>query len=137
MPARPTIRPPVGKSGPGMIFMRPRNLASAGSACVLDQPDDAVHHLAQVVRRDVGRHADGDAGRAVDQQVRDGRRQDGRLLGGLVVVRDEIDRLLLEVGHHLLGQRLEAGLGVPHGRGRVAVHRAEVALAVHQRVRAC
>ena len=30
-----------------------------------------VDHLAQVVRRDVGRHADGDARRAVDQQVRE------------------------------------------------------------------
>ena len=40
----------------------------------------AVDDLAQVVRRDVGGHADGDAGRAVDQQVRDRRRQDRRLL---------------------------------------------------------
>ena len=132
-PTRPTIRPPVGKSGPGMdLHQAVGTWRRASRLVVLDQPDDAVHHLAQVVRRDVGGHADGDADRPVDEQVREGRRQDGRLLGRLVVVGDEVDRLLLEVGHHLLGQRLQAGLGVPHGRGRVAVHRAEVPLAVHQ-----
>ena len=47
---------------------------------MVDQRDDGVDDLAQVVRRDVGRHADRDAGGAVDQQVREARRQDGRLL---------------------------------------------------------
>ena len=98
----------------------------------VDDADDRLDHLAQVVRRDVRRHADGDAGRAVDQQVRERRRQDGRLVGRLVVVRDEVDGLLVEVGHHGLGQPLQARLGVAHGRGGVAVHRAEVALAVDQ-----
>ena len=101
---------------------------------VLDDPDAAVDHLAQVVRRDVGRHADGDAGRAVDQQVRERRRQDRRLFGRLVVVRDEVDGLLVEIRHHVVGERLQPRLGVPHGRGRVAVDRSEVALAVDQRV---
>jgi hypothetical protein len=45
-----------------------------------------------------------------------------------------VDRVLVEVGHHHLGERLEAGFGVPVGRGRVAVDRAEVALAVDQGV---
>jgi hypothetical protein len=37
-----------------------------------------VDHLAEVVRRDARRHADGDALRAVDEQVREARRQDDR-----------------------------------------------------------
>ena len=41
----------------------------------------ASHDLAQVVRRDVGRHADRDAGRAVDQQVR--ARRAGSTIGSL------------------------------------------------------
>ena len=45
---------------------------------VVQVPLDALGDLAQVVRRDVGRHADRDAGRAVDQQVREPRRQDRR-----------------------------------------------------------
>ena len=40
----------------------------------VDQIRDRFAHLAQVVRRDVGRHADGNAGRAVDEQVGNGRR---------------------------------------------------------------
>src|SRR5262249_28034180 len=46
---------------------------------VVDQPDEAVADLAQVVRRDFSRHADGDAVAAVDEQVGELARQDGRL----------------------------------------------------------
>ena len=99
---------------------------------VLDGPHDAVDDLAQVVGRDVGGHADRDAGRAVHEEVGIGRREDGGLLGGLVVVRHEVDRLLVEIGHQVVGDRLEPGLGVPHRRRRVPVHGAEVPLAVDQ-----
>ena len=52
--------------------------------------------LAQVVRRDVRGHADGDAGRAVDQQVGDARRQHDRLGARVVVVRDEVDGVAVD-----------------------------------------
>ena len=100
----------------------------------LDRPDHRRDDFAEVVRRDVGRHADGDAGRSVDEQVGVGRRQYDRFLSGLVVVGNEVDRLLVEVGHHLVGERVEACLGVAHRRRRVAVDRAEVALAVGQHI---
>ena len=86
------------------------------------------------MRRDVGGHADGDAGRAVDQQVRETRRQDGGLLGLAVVVVLEVDGVLVDVAHHLHGERRHLGLGVPRGRGAVVAGRAEVALAQRQRV---
>ena len=38
---------------------------------IVDQRDAGVDDLAEIVRRDVGRHADGDAAGAVDQQVRE------------------------------------------------------------------
>ena len=60
-----------------------------------------VGDLAQVVRRDVGGHADGDAGRAVDQQVGQLGRQDARLHARAVVVLDEVDGLLVDVGEQL------------------------------------
>ncbi len=102
---------------------------------VVDQQVEGVHHLAQVVRRDVGRHADGDAGGAVDQQVGDARRQHQRLLLRAVVVGPPVHRLLVDVlADHLLGELGQAHLGVTHRRRVVAVERAEVALAVDQRV---
>ena len=36
---------------------------------VVDHGDEAVHHLHQVMGRDIGGHAHGDAGGAVDQQI--------------------------------------------------------------------
>ena len=104
----------------------------AGLLLLFDDVDDPVDDLREVVRRDIGRHPHGDARRAVHQQVRDRRRQDRRFFGGLVVVRDEVHRFLLEVGHQVVGQTLQARLGVAHRRRHVAVDRSEVPLAVDQ-----
>ena len=99
---------------------------------LVEQRDAGVDHLAQIVGRDVGRHADRNAARPVDQQVRELRRQDRRLLGRLVVVGDEIDRLLVDVVEQRMGGMGEPRLGVAHGRRRVAIHRPVIALAVDQ-----
>ena len=72
---------------------------------IVDQRDAGVDHLAEIVRRDVGRHADGDAAGAVDQQIGEARRQHHRLALGAVVVGLEIDGVLVDV----LEQRI-AGL---------------------------
>ena len=95
---------------------------------------DRADRLAQVVRRDVGRHPDRDPGGAVDQQVGEARRQDQRLLLGLVVVRAPLDRVGVDVAQHLGREAREARLGVPHRGRRVVVDRAEVALAVDEHV---
>ena len=90
--------------------------------------------LAQVVRRQARRHAHRDAIRAVAQEVREAAGQHRRLRPRLVVVGLEVDRLLLEVGHHLHRDAAHARFRVAHGRGRIAVDRAEVPLAVDERV---
>ena len=100
---------------------------------VVDQGDGAVDHFAEIVRRNVGRHADGDAARAVDQQVREARRQDLRLALGAVVVVLEIDRVLVDVVEQLVRDLRQARLGVAHRRRRIVVDRAEIALAVDER----
>ena len=101
---------------------------------VVEHADARADHLAQVVRRDVRRHADGDAGGAVDQQVREAARQNTRLLAALVEVRVPIDGVLLEVAEHLVGDLRQARLRVTVGRGRVAIDGAEVAVAVDEHI---
>ena len=101
---------------------------------VLENEDQRINDFRKVVWRDVRRHADGDAGRAVDQQIGNGRGQNGRLLPCLVVVGDVIDGVFVDVAQHFLAEAGHARLGITHGGGRVAVHRAEVPLPVNQRV---
>ena len=101
---------------------------------VVDQRDRAGDDLAQVVRRDVRRHADRDAGRAVREQVREARRHDRRHLVLLVVVRLEVDDVLIEVAQHLDRDRREPALRIAHGRSGIAVDVAEVALRIDQRI---
>jgi hypothetical protein len=50
-----------------------------GDVRVVDHRNDGVDRLAEVVRRHVRGHPDGDPGRAVDEQVREARREDGGL----------------------------------------------------------
>ena len=101
---------------------------------LLDHRDHGVDHFPEVVRRDVRRHPDGDPRRAVHEQVREPRGKDVRLAPRLVVVRLEVDRVGVDVAQHLGRETCEPALGVAHrGRG-IPVERAEVPLAVDERV---
>ena len=101
---------------------------------VVDEGDDGVDGLAQVVRRDVRRHADRDARRAVDEQVGEARRQHERLEPRPVEVGPEVDRVGVDVAQQLGGDPRQACLGVAHGRSGVVVDRSEVALAIDEHV---
>src|SRR5690606_20484843 len=70
---------------------------------VLDVGHNAVADLREVVRRHVGGHAHGDTGAPVHQQVGDTRGHHARLLQRVIEVGPHVHRLLVQVGHHLLG----------------------------------
>ena len=84
-----------------------------------DQVPGGRDDLGEVVRGHVGRHADSDSGRAVDQQVGQAGREHLRLNFRAVVVGDEIDGVLIERRHHFHGGRAQPALGVAHRRRRV------------------
>jgi hypothetical protein len=100
----------------------------------VDHLDQAGADLGQVVRRDVGRHADGNAGGAVDQHVGNARREDHRFLARAVVVRPEHDGVLIDLRQHLVADPRQTALGVAHRRGVVAIERSEVARSVDERI---
>ena len=82
--------------------------------------------------RNIGRHAHGDAAGAIDQQVRKPRRQNLWLGNRLVVIRLEIDRFPIDIFQQFFCRAVQPDLGIAHRRGTIAVHRAEIALTVHQ-----
>ncbi len=93
----------------------------------------AVDHLAQIMGRNIGRHADGDTAGAIDQQIGEHGRQDHRFRGGTVIVVLEIDRVLVNIGQQHFRRLVHAYFGITHGGGPVAIHGAEIALTVQQR----
>ena len=99
---------------------------------VSQQVPGGGHHLHQVVRRHVRGHTHRDARRAIDQQVREGRRQHLGLGERVVVVGGEVDRVLIQVRRQRQGRGGQARLGVAGGR-RPIVQRAEVAVTVNER----
>jgi hypothetical protein len=101
---------------------------------VIDQESDRVAKFAEIVGRDVSRHTDGDAGRAIQQQRRETGREHGRLAHRVIVIGLVIDGILLDVAQQFLGDRRHARFGVAHRRRGVAIHGAEVTLTIDQRV---
>ena len=99
---------------------------------LIDLRADAIDHLAEVVGREVGGHADSDAGAAVDEEVGKCRGQHRGLLLRAVVVGLEVDRVFIEVVHHRHAEMVEAGLGVSHGGGSITFHRSKVSLTIDE-----
>jgi hypothetical protein len=103
-------------------------------ARVLDDVRGRLRHFLQVMGRNARREADRDPERAVQQSERQARREQHRLLELAVVVLDEIDGAFADLGEHQLRIARKLRLGVAIGGCRIAVARAEIALAVDQRV---
>ena len=93
-----------------------------------------VAELGRVVRRDRGGHANRDALRAVGEQVREAAGQNHRLLALAVVIRAELDAVLVDAFQQQPRDIGHARFGVAVGGGIIAVDIAEIALAVDQRI---
>ena len=121
--------PPVGKSGPGTYSMS-CGTVSSGLAINAQQASISSPRLCggMLVAMPTAMPP-----APLASRFGIGRRQDGRLLLALVIVRLELDRVLVDVGEQRFGGARQARLGVAHGRRRIAVHRAEIALPRNQR----
>jgi len=97
---------------------------------MLDQMQRRVAQFMRVVRRNRGRHADGDARRAVSEKVRESARKNRRLLVFLVIGQPEIDGVLVDAFEQQPGDIGHAGFGVSIGSRTVAIDVAEVPLPV-------
>ena len=105
-----------------------------GYGRIFNGGNDSVHHFTQIVRGDIGSHTDGNARRAVDQQIRYLGRENQRLLQRVVIVGPHLHGLFIKIHQHLVSQLRHPDFGVTHRCRRVTVNRAEVTLTVHHRV---
>ena len=100
---------------------------------VAHQGDQGIHHLAQVVGRDVGGHAYGDAGAAIEEQEGQLGGQNRWFLLGAVEVGGKVNGFAADfIEEPLIGDRGQAGFRVAHRRRRIVVDGAEVAVAIQQ-----
>ena len=102
------------------------------SVRVVEHVTQGRNDLDEVVWRNVGGHPHRDARRSVDEQVREGGRQNRRLGLLAVVVGLEVDGVLVEPVNHGQGWGSHPALGVTHG-GRAGIQGSEVAVPVDQR----
>ena len=105
-----------------------------GDRGAVDHGDRRVADFTDIVRRDTGRHPDGDTVGTVDQEVRRLGGENRRLEISLVVGGDVVDRVEFEVFQQRHRHRGEARLGVSHRRGGQTGDRTEVPLFVDQQV---
>ena len=102
---------------------------------LLQQADAGAGDFPQIVRQNIGRHAHRDAGAAVQQHVRQPRRQRLGFFQRTVEIRRPRHRALPQFAQQHLGVRRQPRLGVAHRRERFRIVAGPpVALAVDQRV---
>ena len=101
---------------------------------VFDQRHASVGNFTQVVAGNLGGQSHSDTAGPVKQRERQARGQLARLLGRAVVVGHKVHRALVDLIEQQAGDFGQTRLGVAHSRSAVAVARAEVTLAVNQRV---
>ena len=94
---------------------------------------DAVAKFSEIMRRNVGRHTDGDTGRTVQKKVREFGGKYSRLFERFIEVGSHVNRIFLQVAEKFLGNLLHSHLGVTHCGRAVAVDGAEVTVAVDER----
>ena len=99
-----------------------------GDVRVVNLRAHAVNYFGEIVRGHVRRHADGDAGAAVDEEIWKSCGQHRGFLPRLVVVGHEVHRVLVHVLHQRRAEVLQTRLGITHGSWRVALNAAEVPL---------
>ena len=77
---------------------------------IFDEVNARLTHFAQIVRRNVGCHADRDTERAIEKKIRNRRGHHRGLFLGVVVIRTELDRFFFDTGAEpsllLFGQRI-------------------------------
>ena len=102
---------------------------------VFDALDGRAADLAEVEAAEVRGHADRDAGVRGNEDIREGRGQQGRLFHLAVVVVHEIHRVRVDVAEQLGADAVALSLGVSRrGERHIArIDLAEVALGVHER----
>ena len=93
-----------------------------------------ITQLGDIVRRDRRRHADRDALRTIGQQVGKRPRQHHWLVLGAVIGRPEIDRVFVDAIDQKVRDLSQPRFGVSHGGRIIAVHVAEIALPIYQRI---
>ena len=98
----------------------------------IDDPKQSVAQFSQVVRRNVGGHAHGNARRTVEQQVGNLGGQYRGLLLRSIIIGAEVHGLFVDISQKFRSQTRHADFGVTHGGRGVAVNGPEVPLAVFQ-----
>ena len=85
------------------------------------------------MRRNGGRHPDRNAVRAVNEDIREARRQNLRFALRLIEVGHEIHNVLVKVAkEHILSEFFQPGLGITHRGSPVPLDGTEIAVPVHQ-----
>ena len=91
-----------------------------------------VDHFVQIVWWDVGGHAHRNTARAVNEQIGQARWQHQGFFFRAVVVGAEINSFFVNIAQHFVSNFGQTDFGVPHGGRIVAIHRAKVALSIHE-----
>ena len=73
------------------------------------------------MRRNIGGHADGDTGGAVEKQIGQARRQDRRFFGLIIIVGFEVNGVFVDISQQFIGNSSHLCFGIAHGGWRIVI----------------
>src|SRR5262245_58391407 len=117
--------------------IRPRDILHQlldGEIRIFHQGNQSIDHFPQIVRWNIGCHADRDTRGTVDQQIGNAGWQNRRFFEGVVIVRNEIDCLFFDIRQQLFGETGHPDLGVAHRCRRIRIDGAKISLPIDERI---
>ena len=126
----------AAQNDPAGRIIRPRNNRHQifdGNFGALHHGEHAINHFAQIMRRNIGGHANRNTTSTIDEQIGIARGQNTGFFFLAIVIGMEINRVFLDIFEQRQGCFGEARFRVTHGGCRIAVNRTEIALAINQR----
>ena len=105
-----------------------------GGVRIIQHTDARTDDLPQVMGRDIGGHTYGNAGGTVDQQIGEHFDENAGFFPALIEVGIPVHGVLFDIPEHLVGNPAQTRLRITVGCRGIAIHAAEVAVAVHQHI---
>ena len=105
-----------------------------GDIRIINHHAQAIYYFPQIVRRNIGCHADGNPIGTIDQKIRDTGWQYYRFLQRTIIVWHKINGILVQIPEHFHSQFGHTHFSITHSGRRVSVNGAKVTMPIYQQI---
>lgn len=101
---------------------------------VSEKVEECVYDFRQVMWGNIRRHTDSDTHDAIEQKIREARREDTGLLLRSIIVICPINRFFIDILEHEFTEFCHLYFGISHRSSIIPIHRSEISLTIDERI---